>query len=118
VRPNEPNLHRLFDISVLCSLSEAFPNSIVEAMAAGKPVVATRVGGVVDAVIDGETGLLVAPREPAALAAAIEQLLTQPDRQREMGAAAARRARTQYHANRVLPALEALYERLLAARAR
>jgi glycosyltransferase involved in cell wall biosynthesis len=117
-RPNEPNLHGLFDVSVLCSLSEAFPNSIVEAMAAGRPVVATRVGGVVDAVADGETGLLVPPRQPAALAAAIEQLLTQPERRRAMGAAAARRARAQYHARLVLPSLESLYERLLSARAR
>jgi glycosyltransferase involved in cell wall biosynthesis len=118
VRPNEPNLHHLFDISVLCSLSEAFPNSIVEAMAAGKPVVATRVGGVGDAVVDGETGLLVPPRLPAALAAAIEQLLIEPERRREMGAAAARRARAQFHASRVLPTLESLYDRLLSARAR
>ena len=118
VRPNEPNLHHLFDVSVLCSQSEAFPNSIVEAMAAGKPVVATRVGGVVDAVVEGETGFLVPPRQPAALAAAIGRLLTEPERRREMGRAGARRARAQYHASRVLPSLESLYERLLSARAR
>jgi glycosyltransferase involved in cell wall biosynthesis len=116
--PNEHNLHHLFDISVLCSVTEAFPNTIVEAMAAGTPVVATRVGGVVDAVVDGETGFLVPPGRPAAVAAAIEQLLVDPIRRRALGEAAARRARTQFHANRVLPSLEALYDRLLAARTR
>lgn len=115
VRPHEPNLNHLFDISVLCSVSEAFPNSIVEAMAAGKPVVATRVGGVIDAVVHGHTGLLVPPSEPGALAGAIEDLLINPEQRREMGAAAAFRARAQFHARAVLPSLESLYDRLLAA---
>ena len=118
LRPNEPNLHHLFDISVLCSLSEAFPNSIVEAMAAGKPVVATRVGGVVDAVVDGQTGILVPPRRPGPLADAIEQLLIDPDFRRGLGDAGARRARAQFHASHVLPSLESLYDRLLSSRAR
>src|SRR5206468_6327810 len=101
-RPNEPNLHHLFDISVLCSLSEAFPNTIVEAMAAGKPVVATDVGGVMDAVVEGETGALVPPRAPVALANAIEQLLLHPERRRRLGEAAQRRARRQFQATSVL----------------
>jgi len=113
--PNEPNLHHLFDISVLSSVTEAFPNTIVEAMAAGKPVVATRVGGVADAVIEGETGTLVPPRSPREMANAIEELLLRPELRRRMGEAAQQRARTRYHAASVLPALEALYDRLLAA---
>jgi glycosyltransferase involved in cell wall biosynthesis len=118
VRPNEPNLHHLFDVSVLCSSSEAFPNSIVEAMAAGKPVVATRVGGIVDAVVDQHTGFLVPPRTPSAMASAIERLLIEPELRRQLGEAAARRARAQFHADQVLPALESLYLRLLSMRAR
>lgn len=118
IRPNEPNLHHLFDVSVLCSTSEAFPNSIVEAMAAGKPVVATRVGGIVDAVVDRQTGFLVPPRAPDALSGAIEQLLLGPGRRRQFGEAGARRARTQFHADAVLPSLESLYDRLLSTRAR
>src|SRR5258708_20758858 len=59
VRPNLPNLNRLFDVSVLCSLSEGFPNTLVEAMAAERPVVATRVGGIVDAVEEDRNGLLL-----------------------------------------------------------
>jgi glycosyltransferase involved in cell wall biosynthesis len=116
-RPNEPNLHHLFDISVLSSWSEAFPNTIVEAMAAGRPVVATRVGGVMDAVMDGETGMLVAPRAPSELAAAIEQLLLHPEMRQSMGEAAERRARDQFHATSVMATLESLYSRLLASRA-
>ena len=118
IRPNEPNLHHLFDVSVLCSSSEAFPNSIVEAMAAGKPVVATRVGGIVDAVVDQQTGFLVPPRTPSAVATAIERLLIEPGLRRQLGEAAARRARARFHADQVLPALESLYLRLLSKRAR
>ena len=118
IRPNEPNLHHLFDVSVLCSSSEAFPNSIVEAMAAGKPVVATRVGGIVDAVVDQQTGFLVPPRTPSAVATAIERLLIEPRLRRQLGEAAARRARARFHADQVLPALESLYLRLLSMRAR
>jgi glycosyltransferase involved in cell wall biosynthesis len=115
-RPNEPNLHRLFDISVLSSWSEAFPNTIVEAMAAGRPVVATDVGGVKDAVLNGQTGLLVAPRAPADLAEAIEQLLFHSELRRVMGDAGQRRARDHFHATSVLATLESLYDRLLTAR--
>ena len=116
-RPNDANLHRLFDVSVLSSVSEAFPNTIVEAMAASRPVVATRVGGVMDAVVDGETGSLVAARDVTALASAIEHLLLHPELRRAMGTAAQRRARAQFHASSVLPSLEALYDRLLTSRA-
>ncbi|HEY8174213.1 MAG TPA: glycosyltransferase [Gemmatimonadaceae bacterium] len=112
-RPNDPNLHHLFDISVLCSSSEGFPNSIVEAMAAATPVIATDVGGNSDAVHAGETGLLVPPGSPQALAAAIDQLLGDGDQRRKLGAAGQRRARQHYHEAVVLPSLEALYERLV-----
>ena len=117
-RPNEPNLHHLFDISVLSSWSEAFPNTILEAMAAARPVVATRVGGVMDAVSDGETGLLAAPRAPADLAEAIQRLLFHSELRRAMGGAGQRRARDHFHATSVMSTLESLYDRLLASRAR
>jgi glycosyltransferase involved in cell wall biosynthesis len=111
LRPNTPNLHHLFDISVLCSLSEGFPNSLVEAMAAGRPVVATAVGGSVDAVQEGITGLLVPPSEPDHLAVAIEQLAANP-------ALRAHMALAEYRTESVVPTLEALYERLAAPAAR
>jgi L-malate glycosyltransferase len=114
-QPNEPNLHSLFDVSVLCSVSEGFPNSIVEAMAAARPVVATDVGGVRDAVHDGETGLLVPPSNPGRLAAAIEDLLLDTGRRCALGAAGRDRARARYHADTVVASLEAVYDNLLSA---
>ena len=84
LRPQVPSFHHLFDVSVLCSVSEGFPNSLVEAMAAERPIVATDVGGVRDAVRDGETGLLVPPRSPTQLAKAIECLLGDPSLRQAM----------------------------------
>jgi glycosyltransferase involved in cell wall biosynthesis len=66
------------DLLVLPSLYEDLSSALIEAMAAGLPVVATRVGGTADLVHDGVNGLLVAPRDPAALAAAISKVLTDP----------------------------------------
>jgi L-malate glycosyltransferase len=113
-RPNRPNPHRLFDVSVLCSLHEGFPNSVVEAMAAARPVVATNVGGVPEAVADGDTGLLVPPADPAALTDALARLLVDPRAAAEMGARAYAAARSRFHVSAVLPTLEALYVSLLA----
>jgi len=118
VQPNEPNLHHLFDVSALCSLNEAFPNSIVEAMAAARPIIATHVGGIPDAITDGETGRLVRPRSPESIAGVLEQLMRSPEGARRLGAGAQERARARYHGDRVIAQLEGLYERLLEARAR
>ncbi|MDQ6887071.1 MAG: glycosyltransferase [Gemmatimonadota bacterium] len=112
------NLHILGDISVLCSLSEGFPNSIVEAMAAARPVVATSVGGTIDAVRDDVTGVLVRPGDPDGLARAIERLAAEPALRERLGREAARQARARYHVQVVLPQLDALYRRLLGAGAR
>ena len=113
LRPQVPSFHFLFDISVLSSVSEGFPNSLVEAMAAGRPIVATDVGGVRDAVLHGENGMLVAPGDPPAFADALRVLLRDPDLRRTMGAAGAHRAREKFHAATVVGSLQRLYERLL-----
>lgn len=68
-----------FDIYVVSSHEEGFGFTVLEAMALGRPVIATRVGGLVDLIEDGETGLLVPPGEPQALADAIEVLADDPD---------------------------------------
>lgn len=106
------NCHRLFDVSVLSSLSEGFPNTIVEAMAAARPVVATAVGGNEDAVVAGSTGILVQPGSPEQLADAISQLVENPEIGIAMGARGQQRAHAEFGAGRAISALESLYERL------
>jgi glycosyltransferase involved in cell wall biosynthesis len=116
--PSVPSPHHLFDISVLCSTSEGLPNSILEAMAAGRPVVATRVGAVADAVLDGETGVLVPPGDERALADALRRLVKDPALRERMGAAARARARAEYSADAAIQALIACYDELCARRTR
>ena len=112
VRPNRPNLHRLFDISVLCSVSEGFPNSIVEAMAAARPVVATAVGGVSDAVTDGVNGFLVAAGDDLALSHALVRLLESRELRVTMGEAGQQIARDRFRDATVVPQIERLYTAL------
>ena len=91
-RGDVPDLLASADIFVLSSRSEGFPVSILEAMAAGLPVVATNVGGVAESVVDGETGLLVPPGDPDALAAALDRLLTDSALRLRLGTAGRERA--------------------------
>lgn len=107
------NHHRAFDISVLCSHSEGFPNSLVEAMAAGVPIVATRVGGIVDAVADGENGLLVPVGDRAELADALRRLATDATLRAMMGDTGRSRARARYTATEAVRSLEGMYDTLL-----
>ncbi len=103
------NMHQLFDLSVLCSISEGFPNTLVEAMAAGRATVATRVGGSVDAVLDGLTGILVRPEMPLEFADALDRLLGDTNLRARMGAEGRATARRSFSAGLVVPAIEALY---------
>lgn len=107
------NHHRAFDVSVLCSHSEGFPNSLVEAMAAGVPIVATRVGGIVDAVADGDNGLLVPVQGAAELTGALRQLATDAPLRERMGDIGRTRARERYTAREAVKSLENMYETLL-----
>ncbi len=109
LREDGPQLHQLFEISVLCSLSEGFPNTLIEAMAQRVPVVATDVGGNRDAVTDGVTGLLVPTADPVRLAGALGSLLSDRARRRAMGIAARRDVYQRFGATRVIASLEALY---------
>jgi glycosyltransferase involved in cell wall biosynthesis len=101
-----------FDVYVQPSRFEAFGVSIVEAMLAGLPVVATAAGGTCDAVADGETGILVAADDPHALAQAIKELLADPDRARAMGRAGRERALQRFTGERMASGFEALYSEL------
>ncbi len=114
-RPSLPSLHWIAEISSLSSRAEGFPNALVEAMAAQRPIVATAVGGVTDAVVHGETGLLVPPGDDAAMAAAFATLLADPDHAHAMGRAGLARARARHHEKQVLHYLQETYTSLVRA---
>jgi len=101
------------DVVVSPSRSESLSNTILEAMAAGRPVVATRVGGNSELVRDRETGLLVAPENEGALANAIETVLVSPDLAREWGESARRIAQANFTLDRARQRFEQLYVDLL-----
>ena len=106
------------DLVVLPSLYEGLPLSVLEAMAAGKPVIATSVGGVGEAIRDGESGLLVRPADPSALAAAIQGLLSDPIRAQRLGNAGRETVREQFSVDAMVRGVESVYEEVLTAKGR
>jgi glycosyltransferase involved in cell wall biosynthesis len=106
------------EVCVLSSRAEGFSNSILEYMAAGRPVVATDVGGAREAIVEGETGYLVAAGDDAALAARVVELLMDAPRARAMGEAGRRRVEAEFSCEAQLERTLAVYERLLARTAR
>jgi L-malate glycosyltransferase len=97
------------DLFVLPSRSEAFPNAVLEAMAAGLPIVASGVGGILELVDHGTTGLLVPPGEPRPLADAICRLMAEPAYAGQLGDAARGEARARYSFERMVAAFEFIY---------
>jgi glycosyltransferase involved in cell wall biosynthesis len=91
------------------SRREGFGVACLEAMAHGRPVVATSVGGLLDLVVDGETGIVVPPRDPTALRSALERLLGDPELRRRLGLAGRERARTLFSWDHVTDATLAAY---------
>jgi glycosyltransferase involved in cell wall biosynthesis len=113
-RRDVPRILPLLDLFVLPSLYEGFGIAILEAMAAGKPVVATAVGGIPEFVVSGETGLLVEPGHVAALAEAIGSLLHDSDRATRMGMRGRARVLAKFQMSTVVRRHEQVYEACLA----
>lgn len=95
-RPDVPELLRRMEICCLTSKSEGMPNAVLEAMAAARPVVATRVGGVPELVEDGDGGYLIEPGDVRGFAGAVSRLLADPARARRMGERGRERARRRH----------------------
>jgi len=112
-RTDLSTIYSSIQVLVLSSLSEGTPVALIEAMAAGKPVVATAVGGVPDIVADGSSGVLVTPANPAALAEAMTRLAQHPELRRQMGLAGRSRS-GDYSASRLVERTGRLYRAGLA----
>jgi len=102
------------DVVTLPSRSEGFGRVLVEAACLEKPVVASRVGGIPEVVVDGETGILVAPDDPTALADALNRLLGDPGLRSKLGAAGRLRATERFSAARHVEGVERVYAEALA----
>lgn len=114
-RSDVPALLADSDLFVLSTRWEGMPYTILEAMRAGLPVVATAVGGIPEAVIDGETGFLVPPGDAAALAERIEQLANSPELRARMGDAARNRWLQHFHLAGMLQAVGEVYAEVASA---
>jgi glycosyltransferase involved in cell wall biosynthesis len=121
-RSDVPDVLGALDVAVSCSDFEGTPLAVMEYMEAGRPIVATRVGGVPDLIETGVHGLLVPPRDEAGLAAAIGRLLDDRDAARQMAERARQRRRAEFDieaaARRMESLYEELYERAVAGRGR
>ncbi|MCS7261174.1 MAG: glycosyltransferase family 4 protein, partial [Anaerolineae bacterium] len=104
------------DIFVHCSAAEPFGLVLVEAMAAARPVVAFADGGVPEIVLDGETGILIAPGDVPHMAEAVAKLAVDRDLAQRMGTAGRKRAETVFSATRYVRQIEDVYEEILAQR--
>lgn len=117
-RDDVPDVLAAVDVAVCCSEFEGSPLSVMEYMAAGRPVVVTRVGGLPDLVHDGVHGLVVPPADPGALASALERLANDPDGRAAMGAAASERQRDEFALDVLVRRVEDLYDELFARTSR
>jgi glycosyltransferase involved in cell wall biosynthesis len=113
-RDDVPLLMAASDLAVLPSLREGLPVSLMESSAAGLATVATSVGGIPEVVEDGVGGILVPPRDPAALASSLLALLRDPQLRRSMGAAARERAEREFDMREIAQQIQRRYLSLLA----
>lgn len=115
-RNDVPELLSRATCYLLTSSYEGCPYTVLEAMAAGVPVVAAAVGGVPELVVHGKTGILVAPGRPDLAALALSELLADPARAEALGLAGRRRAQALFSRERMVAATAALYDEILAGR--
>ena len=113
-RSDVPAVLSAADVAVMPSLNEALSNVLLESMAAGAPVVATRVGGTPEALTDGETGLLVPPGDAGAIVRAVSRLLNDRELACRLGHAARTRIAERFSVDRMVHATEEIYAELLA----
>jgi glycosyltransferase involved in cell wall biosynthesis len=112
-----PELMRTFDVFVHTSISpEPFGQVVIEAMSEGVPVIGADAGGVREIVADGETGILTPPGDPVALAQAVEALLDNPSKARQMGVAGYRRMTTTFTARRTAESMVSVFREILGHR--
>lgn len=111
-RPDVAEVMSAFDLFVLPSLNEGMGRVLVEAMALGKPIVASDVGGVPDLVVHGKNGCLVPPGDAQRLSAAISDLIEHPERRRKMGENGKKRA-IDYSADAMVQKIDQLYQAML-----
>lgn len=107
--PGAARYLKALDLFVLPSVKEGLPYTVMEAMAAGVPIVATRVGGIPDLIDTQRSGLLVPPKNPQALAEAIAAIITHPDRARTMAGAAQRNIEEHFRMGAMLERTIGLY---------
>lgn len=115
-RKDVPEILAECDVFALSSVAEGIPLTLLEAMAAGLPIVATRVGGVAEVVVDGVTGTLVEPSDPAALAEALRDYLEDALRRGQHGDAGRQRVEQHFSLAAMLAGYTSLYDEVLARR--
>ncbi|MCA1648580.1 MAG: glycosyltransferase family 4 protein [Chloroflexi bacterium] len=115
-RRDVPALMHAIDVFVMPSIWEGFGLVLLEAMAAGRPIVASRVATIPEVVADGQTGLLVPAGDPLALATALAELAEQPDKAMRLGEAGRERLRRQFSVEKMVGDTELLYRELLEER--
>lgn len=113
VRNDLPDLLSAADSILIPSLNEGFPRTAIEAMAAGKPIIATQVGGTPEAVIDGETGILVPAKDVEKMSEALIDLANDRELQARLGFAGRKRAEQNYSVENYAARLDGLYRQLL-----
>jgi glycosyltransferase involved in cell wall biosynthesis len=112
-RSDIPDILSLLDVFILPSLAEGLGRSLLEAMAAGRPIVATMVGGIPEAIEDGKSGILVPPDDSRALAHAIALLLDNPQKAQELGRASRKRAELLFDETKMIDSICSLYDELI-----